>query len=355
VASKTAVLFPLSAVARIDHIESTVLAGGTIEPHKLVSVGAQASGQIKSLKVRLGDTVQAGDLIAEIDSITEENSFKNARAALHSIRAQRNVQIALLKQSRLAFERQKTMLEQDATSRADYESAEAVVTTTRAQIASLDAQIVQGQTTLDTAQATLGYTKIKAPLSGTVVAIVAKEGQTVNANQITPTIVKLAQLDIMTVNAEISEADVIHVRPGQKVYFTILGNPRKRYESRLWTIAPAPQSMEAESHAGDGSANSGSTSTAVYYSGLFDVANPQGELRVSMTAQVYIVLAEAENALTIPAAALRDETKDGSYTVAVLDADGKSTLRRITVGINNNITAQVLSGLGADERVVVGE
>jgi macrolide-specific efflux system membrane fusion protein len=345
----------LTASAQIADIEQIVLANGTIEPYKLVSVGAQASGQIKFLKVRLGDRVQTGDLIAEIDSITEENALKNARAALASLRAQRNVQVASLKQAELAFERQRIMLDQDATSRADYESAEATLATTRAQIVAVDAQIVQGQTTLATAVATLGYTKIKAPLSGTVVAIVAREGQTVNANQTTPTIVKLAQLDTVTVNAEISEADVIHVWPGQRVYFTILGNSHKRYESRLRNIAPAPQSMEAESSPGAGSENSGSTSAAVYYNGLFDVPNPQGELRVSMTAQVYIVLAEAKNALTIPVATLRDHAKDGSYTVTVLNPDGKSTPRRITVGINNNIIGQVLSGLSAGERVVVRE
>jgi macrolide-specific efflux system membrane fusion protein len=344
-----------TAVAQIAEIEQTVLAGGIIEPYRLVSVGAQASGQIKSLKVKLGDNVQAGDLIAEIDATTEENSLRNARAALRSLRAQRDVQIALLKQSELTFERQKTMLDQDATSHADYEAAEAAVATTRAQIASLDAQIVQGHTTLDTAVATLGYTKIRAPLSGTIVAIVAKEGQTVNANQTTPTIVKLAQLDKVTVSAEISEADVIHVRPGQKVYFRILGDPRKRYESQLRSIAPAPQSMEAEFSPGAGGSNSGSTSAAVYYNGLFDVPNPHGELRVSMTAQVYIVLAEAKNALTIAAAALRDQGKDGNYTVTVMNPDGNSTPRRITIGLNNHIIAQVLSGLSAGERVVLSE
>jgi macrolide-specific efflux system membrane fusion protein len=145
------------------------------------------------------------------------------------------------------------------------------------------------------------------------------------------------------------------VWPGQKVYFTILGNPQKRYESQLRTIAPAPQSIEAESGPAAGSTNPGSTSTAVYYNGLFDVPNPQGELRVSMTAQVYIVLAEAKNALTIPAPALRNRAKDGRYTVTVLKADGKPTPRRITVGISNNVTAQVLFGLSAGESVIVSE
>jgi macrolide-specific efflux system membrane fusion protein len=332
-----------------------VLASGTIRPLELVSVGAQASGQIKSLKVKLGDKVREGDLIAEIDAITEENALKNARAALDSLRAQRNVQVAQLRQFDLAFERQKTLLEGEATSRADYEAAEATLATTRAQIAALDAQMVQGQTTLDTAKATLGYTKIKAPLSGTVVAILAKEGQTVNANQTTPTIVKLAQLDTVTVSAEISEADVGKTHAGQRVYFTVLGDSRKRFYSTLRTILPAPQSIEAEASPGSAGGSAGSSSAAVYYNGLFDVPNPDGELKISMTAQVYIVIAEAKNALTVPAAALGEQAEDGSYTVEVLGRDGRSGSRRITVGINNNVIAQVLEGLAAGERVVMSQ
>src|ERR1700733_11690534 len=288
----------------IADIEKSVLAAGTIQPFKMVSVGAQASGQIRSLKVKLGDVVREGDLVAEIDAITEENALKNARAALDGFRAQRKVRMALLKQAQLAFEREKTMVEQDASSRADYEAAEANLLTARAEFEALDAQLVQGQTALDIAKASLGYTKIKSPLSGTIIAIVTKEGQTVNANQTAPTIVKIAQLDTVTVSAEISEADIVHVRPGQRVYFTILGSPEKRYESQLRNIAPAPQSWEAESSSGAGTAGPGSTSTAVYYNGLFDVPNPGGELRAGMTAQVFIVLAEVKHALAMPAAAI---------------------------------------------------
>jgi macrolide-specific efflux system membrane fusion protein len=314
------------------------------------------SGQIKSLKVKLGDAVKAAALIAEIDSTTQENNVRNARAALASTRAQRNVQVATLKQAELAFERQKTMLAQEATSHADYEAAEATLAATRAQIQALDAQILQGQTALDTAQANLGYTRITAPMDGTVVAIVAKEGQTVNANQAAPTIIKLAKLDTMLVSAEISEADVIRVKPGQKVYFTILGNPEKRYYGTLRTIEPAPASLESESSTTSStSSSSSSSSEAIYYNAQFEVPNPDGELRISMTAQVYVVLGEARDVLTIPAAALGDKARDGSYTVKVINAEGAPEPRRITVGINNNATAQVLAGLKAGERVVVGE
>ena len=342
-----------SSPATVSDIENTVVATGTLEAVQMVSVGAQASGQIKSLKVALGDHVKAGDLIAEIDSTTQSNALRNAQAAIASAHAQRGVQVANLKQAELAFERQKTMLDQEATSRADYEAAEATLGSTKAQIEALDAQIVQNQTTLDTAKANLGYTKIVAPMDGTIVAVVAKEGQTVNALQTTPTIVKLAKLDTITVSAEISEADVIKVKPGQTVYFTILGNPDKRYYGTLRTVEPAPDSIETETTAT--STSSSTSNQAIYYNALFEVPNPNGELRISMTAQVYVVLGEAKGAVTIPASALGDKAKDGSFTVMVVGKDGRPEPRRITVGINNNVVAQVVSGLTAGERVVVGE
>jgi membrane fusion protein, macrolide-specific efflux system len=159
-------------------IEDTVVATGTIEAAKLVSVGAQASGQIKSLRVAAGDQVKAGDLIAEIDATTQQNSERNAQAAVATARAQRVAQSASLRVAELAFKRQQTMLASEATSRAEFEGAEAALTSARAQIKVADAQIVQSETALATATANLGYTRIVAPIDGTVVAVVAKSATT---------------------------------------------------------------------------------------------------------------------------------------------------------------------------------
>lgn len=120
---------------------------------------------------------------------------------------------------------------------------------------------------VDTARVTLGFTKVIAPIDGTVVAIDTQEGQTVNAVQSAPTIVKLADLDTMTVKAQISEADVMRVKAGQRTYFTTLGDPEKRYEGTLRAIEPAPKSMATDTSS-EGSAaptSSAPQSTAVYY------------------------------------------------------------------------------------------
>ncbi len=332
-------------------LENSVLATGTLEAFKLVSVGAQVSGQLKSLKVELGDVVTQGQLLAEIDSLTQQNALRNAEAALETKRAQRAAQVATLKQADQDFKRQKQMLALDASSRQDYEAAEATLGTVRAQIAALDAEIKQASITMDTAKVNLGYTQITAPMDGTVVAVIAQEGQTLNANQQAPTIIKLAQLDTLTVKAQISEADVIRVQPGQEVYFTILGEPDKRHYGKLRSVEPAPESIATETSSSSSSSSS-STSSAIYYNGLFDVPNPEGILRISMTAQVYIVLDKAEDAVLVPSSALRSTDKGTS--VRVLNAQGQPEPRRVKVGIDNNISAQILEGLEPGEQVVVG-
>ncbi|HAE48917.1 MAG TPA: efflux transporter periplasmic adaptor subunit, partial [Tistrella mobilis] len=233
---------PTVAVHRAD-LEDTVLANGTLEAIKMVSVGAQVSGQIKTLAVDVGDKVKAGDLIAEIDSLNQQNDLRNAEAALANVRAQYRAKQAALKQAELAFRRERELLAGRAGARADYENAEATLATTKAELAALEAQIAQAEITVDTAKVDLGYTRITAPMDGTIVAVVAKEGQTVNAVQSAPTIVMLAQLDTMTVTAEVSEADVTRVVPGQDVYFTILGEPGRRYTGKLRSVYPAPESV----------------------------------------------------------------------------------------------------------------
>ncbi len=344
--------FAVAEVSRAD-LEDSVLASGTIYAIERVSVGAQATGQLKSLKVELGDRVKKGQLVAEIDDLTQQNELRNAEAALQTRRAERAAKVATLKQAELAFKRQRQMLAADASSREAYETAEATLAVTRAEIASLDAQIAQAEIQVDTAQVNLGYTRIVSPIDGMVVAVVTKEGQTVNSIQSAPTIIKVAQVDTMTIKAQISEADVTRVKPGLPVYFTILGEPDERYRATLRAVEPAPDSIQKEDAASSlTSSSSTSTSAAVYYNGLFDVPNPDEKLRISMTAQVFIVLGEAKDAVVVPASALGKRGKDGRYEVRVVLDGNKTETRQVRIGMNNNVQAQVLEGLEVGERVV---
>lgn len=385
-----------SEVTRGD-IEDAVLATGVLEATKMVSVGAQVSGQVKKMYVQLGDQVKKGQLIAQIDSIRQENDLKTAEASIKNQQAQLAVKQANLAKVQAEYQRQQAMYAQDATSRAELEAALASYKTAQAEILAINAQIEQSRLTLATAKEDLGYTRIIAPMDGTIVAIVTEEGQTVNANQSAPTIVKLAKLDNMTIKAEISEADVMKVEEGQTVYFTTLGNSNKKHYAKLRQVEPAPNSINTEST----NASTSSSSTAVYYNALFDVPNEDGKLRIDMTAQVYIVLAEAKNALTIPAAALQssnraqgksanlnsDQTTQQNLTdrdqaqperpkrlqlsaqekslleqgkasmsmVRVIQADGTAKPQPVLVGLNNRVTAQIIKGLKQGDKVVIAD
>ena len=383
----------ITAQAEKGDIEDTVLATGTLQAKQLVSVGAQVSGQVKKMYVQLGDQVKQGQLIAQIDSVRQENDLRNQQAAIDNLEAQKASRGASLGEAELNFKRQKDMLAQDATSRAEFESARAALQTAQANIKAINAQIEQSRLAQSTAQENLSYTRISAPINGTVVAIVTEEGQTVNANQSAPTIVKLAQLDTMTIKAQVSEADVMRINQGQTVYFTTLGEPDKKIYANLRAIEPAPDTIKTDSNG-----SSSASSTAIYYNALFDVANPDGKLRIDMTAQVYIVLNEAKNVLTIPAAAIQSSNQKGKRgkkaatgsvsaadtnavgstrnsqrpaqintqhdqrqrkgkpaTVKVLDKDGNAVEKQIRVGLNNRITAEVISGLNVGDEVVIAD
>jgi macrolide-specific efflux system membrane fusion protein len=341
----------------VGDVEQTVLASGTLQPLRIIDVGAQVSGQIKKLDVALGDHVTKGQPIATIDPAPQRNALLTAQATLEQQKATHQAQEATVQQDKLILQRQKITLAAQASSQQDYETAEANLKSAQANLAATEAQIHQATVSVDTANINLGYTQIVAPMDGVVVATPAKEGQTVNAVQSAPTIIELANLATMTVKAQISEADVIRVHPGQQVYFTILGDPDHRFYGRLRAIEPGPDSVtNSTSSTSSQTSSTSSTSSAVYFNGLFDVPNPTGVLRDQMTAQVYIILGSVRHVLTVPSAALTAAGGPGRYTVRVLtDPRRPPEVRTVLIGVNNNVRAQVLSGLTAGEQVIIGE
>ena len=343
-----------SKVKRGD-IEVSVLANGTIKPHRLVAVGARATGRIISLKVKPGSVVKEGDLLAEIDPTTQTNDLKSKEAALANYRgklAEQEAQLVLAKQN---MTRQQNMISSHAVSKADFDDADAQVKIRAAQIDQLKAQIVQAEVDVETAKVNLGYTRVTAPSDGTVLATVVQEGQNVNAVQSAPTIVILGDLSVMTVRAEISEADVINVKPGQDLYFNVLGNRKRHYESRLEKIEPAPESIrnDISFNSSSTASSSSSTSQAIYYNGTFNVPNDDGVLRTYMTAEVHIILGRAQKVLLIPSDALND-VSGNKAVVNILDKNGKVEARDIETGLNNKVMVEVVSGLEEGETVVTG-
>jgi len=328
-------------------VTQTVLATGTLEANSVTSVGAQVSGTIQTLPVKLGDVVKSGDLLAQIDSTNQQNAVKSSQAALTNLEVQLQSKQTDLSNAQAALDRANKLAPGNLISGADLQTAQANLASAQAAVASLNAQISQAQLAVDDANLAIARTKITAPVSGTVVAVLVTQGQSVNANQSSPTMVKLADLDTMLIKAQVSEADVTKVAPGQKATFTILGDPNNKIPATLLSIEPAPDAITTSDTGTTG------TDNAIYYNAIFSVANPDHRLRIAMTAQVSIVIDSKTGVLTLPASVLGTPGPNGSYRVLVLDpSSGETKPAEVTVGLNNNITAEIVSGLNEGDQVV---
>jgi macrolide-specific efflux system membrane fusion protein len=362
----------LTAVIQRGDIEDTVSATGTLQPRDFVDVGTQVSGQLKVLRVEVGQAVKKGDLLAEIDPTVYLSKVDADRAQLRNLQAQLADRQAQLELARQQFTRQENLMREEATTTEAFNQAAAALRSAAAQIDALKAQIQQTESTLRGDEANLGYTKIYAPMAGTVVSQAVKQGQTLNANQQAPIVMRIADLSTMTVATQVSEADVSRLQLGMDVYFTTLGSGDRRWYGKLRQIMPTPNVVN----------------NVVLYDSLFDVPNPKQELMTQMTAQVFFVVAAAKDAVVAPIAALRpaarsdrgarsgsqrepgEARKSGPRVSAALDPratfgrgramasvvgeDGSVTEREVRVGVMTRVSAQIVSGLEPGERVVIG-
>ncbi len=355
----------LTAVAQRGNLEDAITATGTLQPKDFVDVGTQVSGQLKKLLVDVGAVVKAGQLLAEIDPSVYQAKVDGDQAQLLNQQAQLADRQAQLVLAELQLKRQQNLMREDATTTDALQTAEAARNSALAQGNSIKAQMQQTQSTLRGDEANLGYTKIYAPIAGTVVSQAAKQGQTLNANQQAPIVMRIANLATMTVQAQVSEADVPKLHVGMDVYFTTLGGDKRRYYGKLRQIPPTPTVVN----------------NVVLYDALFDVANPNQALMTQMTAQVFFVSASAKDAVLVPLAALRPVTSqeaaarsprgadsgarsagidprsqfaNGAALVSVVGANGKVADREVKVGVMNRVSAQILSGLEPGEKVVIG-
>jgi len=342
----------LTSPVLLGDIENIVLATGRLDAFESVNVGAQVSGQVNVLKVKVGDHVTKGQLIACIDDQPQRNSLRNAEAALDVVKADLTTRQARLKHAESNLKRQRRMLKEGASSTEDFETAEVTLTTTRAELRSLQARLVQAQIEVDKKKVELSYTRVLAPMDGIVIAVMTQQGQTVNALQSAPTIIKLARLDIMTIKAQISEADISQISPGQKAYFTLFSEPERRYDAKLRTIELAPESAMKDDLST--TAGSNASNSAVYYNVLLDILNQDYQFRMGMNVQVSLVLDEAKNTLLVPINAVH-KLKGNRQMVQVLTKNQRLESREVTTGISNNMDIQILHGLTMGERVVLSQ
>lgn len=339
----------ITETARVADIRKVVNATGEVGAVQLVSVGAQASGQIEKLYVSVGQQVHKGDPIADIDSTTQRNDLDINKAKLDTYQAQLAAKQVALKVAQTQYNREAQLRKTNSTSRESLEDAENALATAKAAVAELESQIRQAQIAVNTAETNLGYTKISAPLDGTVVAVPVEEGQTVNANQTTPTIVQIADLSHMEIKIEIAEGDITQVKPGMTVDYTILAEPGATRRAVLDSIDPGLTTLSDGTY--DTSSGSSSSDSAVYYYAKAVVPNPDGALRIGMTTQNVIVVESADQVTAVPSIAVFTRPGGEDY-VRLLRPDGSMEERTVETGLSNNMLTEIRSGLQAGDRVV---
>ena len=329
--------FDTAAVERGD-IEIVVTALGKIGPKTFVDVGAQASGQLDVVHVEVGDTLEQGQLLAEIDPRIVESRVEADRARLASLEAQRRERLASLELAKTQNTRNQSLVGRGLVARDVADTSAATVKQAQAQLGSIDAQMREAQSTLQGDLATLGYAKIYAPIAGTVVSQTVLEGQTINASQQAPTLLRIADLSTMTVTAQVAEADISRLQVGMKAWFSTLGQPKRRWQGVVRQLLPTPDIVNE----------------VVLYKVLIDVPNEDGALLPDMTAQVFFEIDAARDTLIVPANAVSGSPR-GETVVRVPGKDGRAQTRVVEVGLRDRDKAQILAGLQEGDTVIVPE
>ncbi|ERJ32271.1 efflux RND transporter periplasmic adaptor subunit [Campylobacter concisus] len=332
-------------------------ATGEIFATELIDVGAQVSGQIKKLYVKLGDQVKKGDMIASIDSSTQQNSIDNKEAQLAIYKAQLESAKVALNIAKTQFDRENALFAKNATSKQEFESAKNTYSANSAKIKELEAQIKQTNIELSTAKINLGYTKITAPRDGTVVSVQVEEGQTVNANQTTPTIVNIADLSRVKMKMQIAEGDITKIKVGTPVEYSILSEPTKKFQTTVSSIDPGLTTLSDGSYGSSSSSkssysSSSSSSSAVYYYAQSIVDNKDGILRIGMTTQNELLIANVEGAIIVPSIGIK---KDENGTFVYLLKDGKPVKTAVKTGIKDNLDTQIISGINEGDEIITSQ
>lgn len=327
---------PTTAAVERGDLEITVTALGKIGPKTFVDVGAQVSGQLETVHVEVGDRVAQGQLLAEIDPSLFASRVEADRARAASLAAQASERAAGLELAYAQHTRNLALVERGLVARDLVDTSAAALKQAEAQLRSAQAQQREAQSTLDGNLASLGFAHIYAPIAGTVVSQTVLEGQTLNASQVAPTLLRIADLQTMTVTAQVAEADIVRVTPGMAAYFSTLGMPDRRWSGSVRQVLPTPDILNE----------------VVLYRVLIDVDNGDGALLPDMTAQVFFEIDSARDALTVPANAVVTAPDGRAYVRVPIEADAPER-RAIEVGLRDRDRVEVISGLAEGERVIV--
>lgn len=335
----------LTETVQRGNLQKNVVTTGTVRAYNRVEVGAQVSGKIEKIYVTLGQKVKAGEVIAEIDSSTQRNTLDTASAKLAAYQTQLKARKVAYSVAKSSYNRLAKLYAKKSASLDEFEHAKDTLASAEAAIDETNALIKQAEIELSNAKTNLGYTKIVAPIDATVISIPVSVGQTVNANQTTPTIVQVADLSKVLIKPEISEGDITKVNAGMTVAFSTLSDPDTVYHAKIDSVDPAMTTLTDNEYK-----ESISDTNAIYYYANLVVDNPDNKLRIGMTTQNHITIANVENVLLVPTITLKRQKN--KVFVNVLTADNQVEQREVEIGINDDINTQILSGLQEGEKVI---
>ena len=335
-------------------IRGTVTAAGEVYARDLVDVGAQVSGQIKKLYVKVGDKIQKGDMIAQIDSVTQENEIAQQKAQLLIHEANLASAKIAAANAKTQYNRELELYKRNAASKEAVENAKNSAALKEAEQKQIEAQIEQTKLQLSTVETNFGYTKITAPISGTIVSMPVEEGKTVNSNQTTPTIVKIADLSKMEIKMQIAEGDISKVKVGMDVEYSILSDLDNIKKAKIYKIDPGLTTLSDGTYdkTSSSSSSSSSSDSAIYFYAKMLVDNENDFLKIGMTTENNIIVSEANNTSYLPTSVIKRDAK-GDY-VTVLN--GKEPEQRyVKTGVSDDLNTEILSGLDEKDEVLIAD
>ena len=302
-----------------------IQARGLIKPSvgSEVRVGSRVSGIVQKLNVKIGDTVTKGQLLAELEPTELTARLNQAEATLNNARAQ-------LEYARLDVERKRTLFKENLVSQNELDRSERTHDVA-------ESQIEQANANLDFARIQLSYTKIQAPIAGVVASVTTQEGETVAASFSAPTFVTIIDLERLEVWAYVNEADIGRISLGQNAVFSVETYADTDFKAEVTAINPKAEIQN----------------DAVRYVTVLRITPEKDKyLRPEMRTSVTIPLEPRQDALVVPIAALHRE--NGTYFV-YLDSGETPVKQTVIVGARNNQFAEILRGLDAGNRIVIGE
>ena len=335
-------------------IRGTVTAAGEVYARDLVDVGAQVSGQIKKLYVKVGDIVKKGDMIAQIDSVTQENEIAQQKAQLLIHEANLASAKIAAENAKTQYNRELQLYKRNAASKEAVENAKNSAALKEAEQKQIEAQIEQTKLQLSTAETNFGYTKITAPISGTVVSVPVEEGKTVNSNQTTPTIVKIADLSKMEIKMQIAEGDISKIKIGMDVEYSILSDLDNIKKAKIYKIDPGLTTLSDGTYdkTSSGSSSSGSSDSAVYFYAKMLVDNAGNFLKIGMTTENNIIVSEANNTSYLPTSVIKRDA-GGDYVTVLSGAQPEQ--RYVKTGVSDDLNTEILSGLDEKDEVLIAD